>query len=155
VLGGELARAALAASPLFAKFSESELLRVQKIAFAREFAAGEHIFQEGELVSSFFLTVAGGVTAWKGGIKVGHSEPGDPLGNLSMAPQVSTLSARCETPVVVLEFPVAEVQSLMTTDPVVAAKLAFAALAKASDRLASLGGILAKHRASGQIPLAE
>lgn len=155
VLGSELARAALAASPLFSSLTESELLRVQKIAFARECAAGDYLFEEGQLCSAFFLTVAGGVTAWRSGIKVGQFEPGDPLGNLALLPQIASVSARCETPVMVLEFPVSELQSLLTTDPLVAAKLAFAALAKTSERLVTVSSILTHHRAEGRIPLAE
>ena len=152
VLGSAVAHAALAQSPLFAQFTMAELLRVQKIAIGREYAPDALIIEEGKVLSSFFLGVIGHTMATRGGHRIGSTGPGEPFGELSLVPQPALVSVHARTPVVALEFPLAEVQGLFSTEPLISAKLAHAALFRVSKRLRRAVEKLAEYRAAGLIP---
>jgi len=152
VVGGALTLAALQHSSFFTGFSSDELLRVQNVANGIELAPGQPLYEAGQVVSSLYLVVAGQLSAWREGQRVGIVDPGDPAGELSLNPQSTDHQLRAEMASLLLEFPHADVMAFMSSDPVLAAKLYAAALSRVSERLRHAVDLLAKHRNAGLIP---
>lgn len=151
-IGGALTLAAMQQSSFFTGFSADELLRVQNVANGIELAPGQTLYEEGQQVSSFYLVVAGQLSANREGQRVGLIDPGDPAGELSFTPQPINHQLRAEMASLLLEFSNADVKAFMTSDPTLAAKLHAAALSRVAERLRHAVEVLAKHRAAGLIP---
>ena len=152
VIGSALALAALEQASFFAGFSTSELLRIQNVASGIELSPGDMLLESGQLVSSFHLVVSGQLSIWHDGQRTGQVNPGDPTGELSLNPELAVNSVRADMPSLLLEFPHNEVKTFMSSEPTLAAKLNAAALNRLAQRLRSVIGVLAKHRAAGLIP---
>ncbi len=67
----------IASSPLFEMLSTAELHRLAELARARSFAAGEVIFEEGDLGDSLFVVV-------RGQVEVARRQPGGGMHSLAV-----------------------------------------------------------------------
>ena len=146
VIGDACAVAALRRCDLFAAFSPSELVRVQQLAIARSVEAGEELYRESETVGSLFVLIAGHITVWREGQRIGEMEPGDPFGDLTLHGSRSSATARADVPTELLEFPLAGLDHLLKLDQALAFKLASSALARLGRRLHTMVDVVARYR---------
>lgn len=129
IIGAEKTRRALARSSLFAAFTESELMRVQKIALGRIVPPGETVVAQGSAVDELYLVMDGALSVVRDGDKFGNLGPGDPFGAMALNHEPDMeVSIRTDTRTQLLVFPLAEIKTLLASDTAIAAKLALAAL---------------------------
>jgi PPM family protein phosphatase len=146
IIGSEHTRAALARSPLFTTFTPGELLRVQRIALAHELPAGTLVLQQDKPSNGLYLVLDGHLSVWHEGGKTGVIEPGDPFGETALVDIDSSVSIRAESPVLLLQFPKAELKGLLVSDTTIAAKLAFSVMERYFSRIRQLEAALVRSR---------
>jgi hypothetical protein len=137
-IGSQETLCAMARASLFADFSESELLRVQRIASGRVVEQGQQVVGEEELGTELFLVLDGSLSAWMEGTQVGVLGPGDPFGELTLHPVPAVATIRAESRARILVFPLSDIQHLQRSDSAVAAKLAMNCLKRVWQRLHQL-----------------
>lgn len=146
ILGTEKTSAAMRASSLFELFTEAELLSVQRIATPHQFPSGTLLVQAGQVIDAVVLILEGRASVWSEQSQIGQIGAGDPFGDLALVPNPSSVAIRAETPMTVLEFPLAYLRELLDTDPAMAAKLSFAALQRLQSRIDSMAQSLGRYR---------
>jgi serine/threonine protein phosphatase PrpC len=135
IIGAEKTRRALARSSLFAAFTESELMRVQKIALGRLVPPGETVVAQGSAVDELYLVMEGEMSVVRDGEPFGKLGPGDPFGAMALNHDPDTeVSLRTDTLTQLLVFPLTEIKTLLASDTAIAAKLALAALERVHQR---------------------
>ena len=147
IIGAEKTRRALARSSLFAAFTESELMRVQKIALGRIVPPGETVVTQGSPVDELYLVMEGTVSVMRDGDTFGKLGPGDPFGAMALnyEPDME-VSMRTDTLTQLLVFPLAEIKTLLASDTAIAAKLALAALERVHHRHHNVVNSYARYR---------
>ncbi len=147
IIGAEKTRRALARSSLFAAFTESELMRVQKIALGRLVPPGETVVTQGSPVDELYLVMEGTVSVMRDGDTFGKLGPGDPFGAMALnyEPDME-VSMRTDTLTQLLVFPLAEIKTLLASDTAIAAKLALAALERVHHRHHNVVNSYARYR---------
>jgi hypothetical protein len=148
IIGSERTRAALARSPLFASFTPGELLRVQRIALAHELPSGTIVLQQDKPSNGLYLALDGHLSVWHNEQKTGQIGPGDPFGEQALVDVDSSVSVRTESPVLLLQFPKAELRGLVASDTTIAAKLALAVMERYFSRMRQLESALVRSRAA-------
>ena len=146
IIGSEIARATMAHTRLFADFTLGEMLRVQRVAVARELLPGATLFTQGEVPSGVFLVLSGRLSVWVDGQPVGFIEGNDTCGEYALADEPSVSTLRADTPTRLLQFPQADLKALMASDPALASKFGFAAMARFVGRVRGLATSLARYR---------
>lgn len=146
IIGADATLALLARTSLFGALTPGELLRVQKLARAREVPAGEVLMVQDEPIEAMALVLSGTLSLWRDGQRLGQFEPGDPFGEWALVGQRADITVRAETAGMLLELPAPEIQSFISTDPTIAAKLALSTLARFSQRMRQLATALARAR---------
>ena len=97
--------AALAAVPLFDRFSKKHLRRLAEETDVVTFAPGRAIVEEGQVGEAMFVVLAGVARVTRGGRKVAELFPGDFFGELSaLDGGERTASVVAQTPVEVLRL---------------------------------------------------
>lgn len=149
VIGAESTRRSLARSQMFAAFSESELMRVQKIATSRVAQPGEMVLTEGCAVDELYMVMEGKLGVLRDGTHFGSLEPGDPFGAMALNHEPEfEISLQAETVTRLLVFPLAEIKTLLASDTAIAAKLAMAALERVQKRHHQVIDAFARYRRS-------
>ena len=146
ILGSKRAREVLAKSVLFASFTQYEITRLQKLAVGREFEVGEVLIEQGQTCDFLMVILEGQYSLWRDGETLGTEGPGEPFGELSLRAASAPVTARAETKLTALEFPLAELRGLLSTDSAMAAKLAFASLERLSSKLRGVVDSFAEYR---------
>ena len=147
IIGAETTRRTLARSSLFAAFTESELMRVQKIAVGRVVQPGETVLAQGSAVDELYLVMEGKVRAVRDGQPFGSMGPGDPFGAMALIHEQSLeIEVRAEEVTRLIVFPLSEIKTLLASDTAIAAKLAMAALERVQQRQHSLIDSYARYR---------
>jgi CRP-like cAMP-binding protein len=97
--------AALAAVPLFDRFSKKHLRRLVEETDVARFAPGRAIVEEGRAGEAMYVVLSGSARVTRGGRKVAELFPGDFFGELSaLDGGVRTASVVAQTPVEVLRL---------------------------------------------------
>lgn len=135
MIGAETTRRVLARSSMFAAFTESELMRVQKIAVGRIAKQGEMVLTQGCAVDELFMVTDGKLAVLRDGERFGSLGPGDPFGAMALNHESDCeISLQAETESRLLVFPLSEIKTLLASDTAIAAKLAMAALERVQKR---------------------
>ncbi len=90
----------LARVPLFKRLPRKTLQRLERIAVAREYKAGEDIVREGDRGAGFFLITQGKVEILKGGSRLNTLGAGEFFGEMALLdnhPRVATVRALEDT----------------------------------------------------------
>ncbi|HXF52365.1 MAG TPA: cyclic nucleotide-binding domain-containing protein [Dehalococcoidia bacterium] len=90
----------LARVPLFKSLPRKTLQRLERIAVAREYKAGEDIVREGDRGAGFFLITQGKVEVLKGGSQLNTLGAGEFFGEMALLdnhPRVATVRALEDT----------------------------------------------------------
>jgi CRP-like cAMP-binding protein len=122
------------------------MLRVQRVAAARALGPGAVLIAQGQVPDGLYLVLEGELGAYRDGQRIGTLQAGDPCGEYALVNVPSITTVRAEVQTNVLEFPHREIQGLVKSDATIAAKLAFAALARLSSRMQGLASSLARYR---------
>lgn len=147
VIGAESTRRALARSQMFAAFTESELMRVQKIAVSRVVQPGEMVLTEGSAVDELYMVMEGKLAVLRDGARFGSLDPGDPFGAMALNHEPDfEISLQAEAQTRLLVFPLAEIKTLLASDTAIAAKLAMAALERVQKRHHQVIDAFARYR---------
>jgi serine/threonine protein phosphatase PrpC len=147
IIGAETTRRALARSSMFAACSESELMRVQKIAQGRVVPAGELVLAQNDPVDDLYLVMDGTLELLRDGEKISTLTSGDPFGAMALNHEPAIdVSVRAETSTRLLVFPLAEIQTLLASDTAIAAKLAMAALERVHHRFHRIVEMFSQYR---------
>jgi CRP-like cAMP-binding protein len=97
--------AALAAVPLFDRFSKKHLRRLAEETDVARFAPGRSIVEEGRAGEAMYVVLSGSARVTRAGRKVGELFPGDFFGELSaLDGGARTASVIAQTPVEVLRL---------------------------------------------------
>ncbi len=146
-VGGEEVRSAMAAASLFAGFTQSELLRVQRIAMGRIFTPGEYVLNMGQPLTEVYLMIDGQTSIWSNDQKVGWHGPGDPFGAMALQTGHSDITVRIEQPSRLLVFPLDALNQLIQSDAIMGVKLTRNALGRVWQRFQQLADQLSRLRA--------
>lgn len=147
MIGAETTRRALARSSMFAAFTESELMRVQKIAVGRVVQPGELILAQGSPTDELYLVMDGKLAVLRDGVRFGSMGPGDPFGAMALNHEPSfEISVQADVATRLLVFPLSEIKTLLASDTAIAAKLAMAALERVQQRHHSVIDAFSRYR---------
>lgn len=149
-VGGEEVRSAMAAASLFAGFTQSELLRVQRIAMGRIFTPGEYVLNMGQPLTEVYLMIDGQTSIWSNDQKVGWHGPGDPFGAMALQTGESDIAVRIEQPSRLLVFPLDALNQLIQSDAIMGVKLTRNALGRVWQRFQQLADQLSRLRAQAK-----
>lgn len=149
-VGGEEVRSAMAAASLFAGFTQSELLRVQRIAMGRIFTPGEYVLKMGQPLTEVYLMIDGQTSIWSNDQKVGWHGPGDPFGAMALQTGESDIAVRIEQPSRLLVFPLDALNQLIQSDAIMGVKLTRNALGRVWQRFQQLADQLSRLRAQAK-----
>jgi serine/threonine protein phosphatase PrpC len=146
LVGSQRALGAMAASPLFATFAPSELVRLQKLAAARTFKTGAVMVAQGRIAPALSLVLSGTFTFLHDEQVVGQGGAGDHFGELGLVDASSAVTAVAESDVTVLEFPLSGLRDLLRTDAPVAARLYHSLLRRLHERASGALESLTRYR---------
>ena len=125
--------------PLFAHLGEQELVRILKIVFERQFAAGERLCEEGDVGDSIFVVYSGRLDVSKGRVHLTTVETGGYLGELAFMdglPRSATVTAL--EPTRILTFHRDDFRALIQRDPFLSAKVMWSFTLNMGGRLRNL-----------------
>lgn len=101
--------------PLFAEFSDAEVLELVRATVWHEFVAGDCVVSEGDIDDSFYVVASGGANVEKGGKPVGNLEQGDCFGELGYLQQSRrTASVVAASRMVVMKVNTASIEQAST-----------------------------------------
>jgi len=133
-------RRMLSRSPLCKGLSEAELDELLTISEARKVAAGELLFQQGDVANVLFLLARGSVEITKDGQKLAQLGSGEVLGELSVfgSTYVRSADAKAMTEVEALEVPTRAFRKLLDAWNVAALKVVSNLAHQLSERIVTL-----------------
>lgn len=146
IIGSDEALTAMARAPLFHNLTWHELFRMQKIAVARVYAAGDSLMEQGEPCHFIRLNVHGTISVFIDGVHMLDSGPGESFGQNILEPMTASLTVRAHTEVTVLEFPVEQIKRLVADEPVLGVKLLQAAFARTMQHVNGLVSSMTRYR---------
>jgi serine/threonine protein phosphatase PrpC/CRP-like cAMP-binding protein len=122
--------------PLFRHLTYQELVRVMNIVDVRDFAAAEHVIQEGDEGDEMFIVLTGGVSVHSGGAKITALGPGQHFGEMALVDKVPrSASVTAEQPTKLMVMRRRDFFDIVRKDHDVAVKLLWAFLGVLTDRL--------------------
>jgi len=113
----------MSTSPLFAGLSDEDRLALEQRARPRRFAAGESLFEQGDIADELFVITKGRVKVWRasedgGALTLTLLGRGQPIGTLGAADdRLNHATATAVTPVEALTWPIETLRELMETNP--------------------------------------
>ncbi len=149
-VGSEEVRSAMAEASLFGHFTQSELLRIQRIAMGRIVHKDEFVFQIGQPLTEVYLVIDGLTSVWIDEQKVGWHGPGDPFGAMSLQTSRSDITVKAEQPSRLLVFPLDALTELIQSDTVMGVKLTRNALVRVWQRFQQISDQLSRLRAQAK-----
>ena len=132
----ELKRDVLANTPLFARLSERELLRVMQAVEVREYKNGETVIREGDKGDELFIVLEGKVRVSRGEQVLTHLGPGEHVGEMALirsVPRSATVTA--EGPSELISIRRADFFEILRSEHEVAVKMLWQFLGVLADRL--------------------
>jgi CRP-like cAMP-binding protein len=131
-----MTRSVLQSTPLFAKLSERERLRVLQAATISQFEAGETVVQQGDMGKEMFVAIDGKLRVTMGDTELRELHPGDHFGEMALLRQrPRTASVTAIEPSEVLVIGRDGFFDLIRSDSHLAVKLLWQFLSVLSQRL--------------------